>query len=81
MKTSEEIIKEIDAVIEEIRQKRCNSYHGFLEYMHLLHSAKKNGISTNRQEIKTIPASEEIIKLLLTLRSQCHAFHAVAKAG
>jgi hypothetical protein len=72
MSTNKEIIKDIDAVIEEIRQKRCNTYHGFIEYMHLSHSAMGNDISINRQEIKTIPPSDELIKLLMVLRSKCH---------
>jgi hypothetical protein len=78
MRTNEEIRKDIDELIEQLKLKKCNSYHGFLGFVRLSHEAAENGIPTNHKGLQAIPPSEELIKLLLNLRSQCHSSQTIA---
>ena len=81
MRTNEEIRKDIDELIELLKLKKCNSYRGFVGLLRLSKEASECGVPTNHKVLKTVPPPEELIKLLLNLRSQFHDLNNGAVAG
>jgi hypothetical protein len=75
MKNNETIRREIDELIEQLKLRKSSGYGGFQGYVSLLHEAINGGIPVKWHGLKLIPPSDEIIKLLLSLRSRCHAAH------